>query len=152
MHESEKWKWSRSVVSDSQLPHGLQPTRLLCPWDFPGKSTGVGAIAFSRNGAIGKHTWLLVSPYINGHKSKIKKKRKGKNEKILKRTGKEKKKSYQKKKKAINLKWTFTLSHLNNLSFKSLISFFLFLKGLAYTIPFRPPPHSHPFAFIILKS
>ena len=23
-------------------PHGLEPTRLLCPWDFPGKSTGVG--------------------------------------------------------------------------------------------------------------
>ena len=22
--------------------HGLQPTRLLCPWDLPGKSTGVG--------------------------------------------------------------------------------------------------------------
>ena len=42
MHESEKWKWSRSVVSDSSLPHGLQPTRLLHPWDFPGKSTGVG--------------------------------------------------------------------------------------------------------------
>ena len=35
-HESEKWKWSPSVVSDSQWPHGLQPTRLLCPWDFPG--------------------------------------------------------------------------------------------------------------------
>ena len=29
-------------MSDSQRPHGLQPTRLLCPWDFPGKSTGVG--------------------------------------------------------------------------------------------------------------
>ena len=42
MQESEKWKWSRSVVSDSQRPHGLQPTRLLRPWDFPGKSTGVG--------------------------------------------------------------------------------------------------------------
>ena len=42
MHESEKWKWSRSAVSDSQRPHGLQPTRLLRPWDFPGKSTGVG--------------------------------------------------------------------------------------------------------------
>ena len=42
MHESEKWKWSRSVMSDPQLPHGLQPSRLLCPWDFPGKSTGVG--------------------------------------------------------------------------------------------------------------
>ena len=26
MHESEKWKWSRSVVSDSYWPHGLQPT------------------------------------------------------------------------------------------------------------------------------
>ena len=42
MHESEKWKWSRSVVSDSSRPHGLQPIRLLHPWDFPGKSTGVG--------------------------------------------------------------------------------------------------------------
>ena len=31
-----------SVMSDSSRPHGLQPTRLLCPWDFPGKSTGVG--------------------------------------------------------------------------------------------------------------
>ena len=29
-------------MSDSSRPHGLQPTRLLCPWDFPGKSTGVG--------------------------------------------------------------------------------------------------------------
>ena len=42
MHESEKWKWSRSVVSNSSRPHGLQPTRLFRPWDFPGKSTGVG--------------------------------------------------------------------------------------------------------------
>ena len=42
MCESEKWKWSRSVVFDSSRPHGLQPTRLLHPWDFPGKSTGVG--------------------------------------------------------------------------------------------------------------
>ena len=42
MHESEKCKWIRSVVSDSLRPHRLQPTRLLRPWDFPGKSTGVG--------------------------------------------------------------------------------------------------------------
>ena len=42
MQESKKWKWSLSVVSDSQRPHGLQPTRPLHPWDFPGKSTGVG--------------------------------------------------------------------------------------------------------------
>ena len=42
-HESGKWKWSRLVVSDSVRPHGLQPTRLLHPWDFPGNSTGVGS-------------------------------------------------------------------------------------------------------------
>ena len=30
------------VVSDSSRPHGLQPTRLLHPWHFPGNSTGVG--------------------------------------------------------------------------------------------------------------
>ena len=23
-------------------PHGLQPTSLLCPWNSPGKNTGVG--------------------------------------------------------------------------------------------------------------
>ena len=38
----EKWKWSCSIMSDSLWPHRLQPTRLLHPWDFPGKSTGVG--------------------------------------------------------------------------------------------------------------
>ena len=42
MHESEKGKWSCSVVPNSFQPPGLQPTRLLHPWDFPGKSTGVG--------------------------------------------------------------------------------------------------------------
>ena len=31
-----------SVVSDSVRPHGLQPTRLLRPWDSPGQHTGVG--------------------------------------------------------------------------------------------------------------
>ena len=30
----EKWKWSRSVVSDSWWPHGLQPTSRPHPWDF----------------------------------------------------------------------------------------------------------------------
>ena len=31
-----------AVISDSLRSHGLQPTRLLCPWDSPGKNTGVG--------------------------------------------------------------------------------------------------------------
>ena len=30
-------------MSDSLLPHGLYRIRLLCPWDFPGKNTGVGS-------------------------------------------------------------------------------------------------------------
>ena len=30
-----------SVVSDSLWPHGLKSTRLLCPWNFLGKNTGV---------------------------------------------------------------------------------------------------------------
>ena len=42
MHESEKWKWIRSVMSNFLRPPGLQPIRPLRPWDFPGKSTGVG--------------------------------------------------------------------------------------------------------------
>src|SRR5574337_935328 len=32
-HRRSSWLWLRN---------GLQPTRLLGPWDFPGKSTGVG--------------------------------------------------------------------------------------------------------------
>ena len=33
---------SSLVTSTSLQPHGLEPTRLLCPWDSPGKNTGVG--------------------------------------------------------------------------------------------------------------
>ena len=57
MHESEKWKWSRSVVSDPQRPHGLQPTRLLRPWDLPGKSTGVGCHFLLRK--LNYYLWFL---------------------------------------------------------------------------------------------
>ena len=43
---SSAWNWKVKVKSLSRVwlswPHGLQPTRLFCPWDFPGKSTGVG--------------------------------------------------------------------------------------------------------------
>ena len=64
-----KWKvkWSCSVVSNSSQPHGLQPTRLLHPWDFPGKSTGVGChcllrlqycLAIKRNKSISAYNNL----------------------------------------------------------------------------------------------
>ena len=42
-------KWECCLVAQSCLtllqPHGLQSTWLLCPWDFPGKNTGVGCHA-----------------------------------------------------------------------------------------------------------
>ena len=34
--------FSHKVVSDFLQPCALQPARLLCPWNFPGKNTGVG--------------------------------------------------------------------------------------------------------------
>ena len=69
MQESEKWEWSCSVVSDSERPHRLQPTRLFCPWDFPGKSTGVGCHCLLRANSRqslktlppGSLLWLLKS-------------------------------------------------------------------------------------------
>ena len=49
-------------MSNSQRPHGLQPTNLLCPWDFPGKSTGVGCHCLLQN----YYTVALIS-----HASKV---------------------------------------------------------------------------------
>ena len=34
--------FSCPVMSNSLQPHGLQPDRLLCPWNFPGRNTGLG--------------------------------------------------------------------------------------------------------------
>ena len=59
MHGKEKGKWSCSVVSDSSWPHGLQPTRLLHPWDSPGKELEWGAIAFSEE--IGTIIYYLLN-------------------------------------------------------------------------------------------
>ena len=44
---SNAWKWKVKVKSLSRVRLSdpmdcMQPTRLLRPWDFPGKSTGVG--------------------------------------------------------------------------------------------------------------
>ena len=65
MHESEKWKWSRSVVSDPQRPHGLQLSRLLHPWDFPGKSTGVGVPLPSPPYANNEYLWVITLDVIS---------------------------------------------------------------------------------------
>ena len=67
MLKSEKWKWGRSVMSDSSRPHGLQPTRLLLPWDDPGKSTGVGCHCLLRHTSKVMHKILQarLQQYVN---------------------------------------------------------------------------------------
>ena len=53
---------SESEVAQScptPRPHGLQPTRLLHPWDFPGKSTGVGCHCLLRRNS------LLFAKFLN---------------------------------------------------------------------------------------
>ena len=60
-----KWKWSRSVVSDSSWPHGLQPTRFLRPWDFPAKSTGVGCHCLWERRLPSKEHFVLLLLLVN---------------------------------------------------------------------------------------
>ena len=57
-----KWKWKgiRSVASDSSWPQGLQPTRLLRPWDLPGKSTGVGCHRLLQEFTLGGYIFGYV--------------------------------------------------------------------------------------------
>ena len=49
-----------SVTSNSLLPCGLQPARLLSPWDSPSKNTGMGCIHSSR-GSSRLRDWTHVS-------------------------------------------------------------------------------------------
>ena len=68
-HWSQQWSRlnlgcsvNRSVVSDSLGLHGLSPTRLLCPWNSPGKITGVDCRALLQGifPAQGSNTYLLL--------------------------------------------------------------------------------------------
>ena len=60
-----------SVVIDSLWSHGLQPTRLLCPWDSPGKNTGVGCHALLQGIFLtqGSNPGLLTCRQIISHLS-----------------------------------------------------------------------------------
>ena len=76
MHESEKWKWSCSVVSDSLWPHWLQSTRLLHPWDFLGKSTGVACHCLLLKVGISKwkslsRVWLFMIPWTVAYQAPL---------------------------------------------------------------------------------
>ena len=50
-------------MSDSLRPHGLEPAKLLCPWDFPGRNMGWVAISFSR-GSSWSQTWFSCGSCI----------------------------------------------------------------------------------------
>ena len=64
MHESEKWKWSRSVVSNSVRPRRWQPTRLLRPWIFQARVLECGAIAFSKAILTALYTLQLLRIFL----------------------------------------------------------------------------------------
>ena len=51
---------SCSVVSDSLRYHGLQPARLLCSWDSPGKNTGMVCHSLLQ-GSSWPRDWTRVS-------------------------------------------------------------------------------------------
>ena len=61
-------------MSNSQRPHGLQPTRLLRSWDFPGKSTRVGCHYLLRANRLGFLNYQLCDYglLIYKHRSKVK--------------------------------------------------------------------------------
>ena len=56
-----------SVMSDSLQPRGLKPTRLLCPWNFPSKHTGVWYLSLLQEPSRPRDgTSLLVFPAWEG--------------------------------------------------------------------------------------
>ena len=57
---------SCSVLSDSLWPHGLEPTMLLCPWNVPGKNTGVGCHFLLKWGII-VNSWIEKTEIILVH-------------------------------------------------------------------------------------
>ena len=63
MHESEKLKWSRLVVSDPQRPHGLQSTSSSIYGIFQARVLEWGAIAFSEMGLEMPKLLLVDSQY-----------------------------------------------------------------------------------------
>ena len=57
---------SRSVVSDPLWPHGLQPTRFLCPWVFSRQEDWNGIAMPSSRGSSQPRDWTQVSCIAGG--------------------------------------------------------------------------------------
>ena len=62
MHACTRTHASHSVVSDSLPPHGLQPAKLLCLWNSPGKNTGVGCHSLLHGRLYQKMSYILEHP------------------------------------------------------------------------------------------
>ena len=63
-------------MSDSVRPHRQQPTRLLCPWDSPGKNTGVGCHFLLQRMHACKlspfsHVRLCATPWTAAHQAPL---------------------------------------------------------------------------------
>ena len=62
-------------MSDSLRPHRWQPTRLPCPWDSPGKNTGVGCHSLHQcmkvksESEVAQSVWLLATPWSAAYQS-----------------------------------------------------------------------------------
>ena len=49
-------RFSRALLCAT---YGQQPTRLLCPWDSPGKNTGMGCHLLLGNDMVPKYLWFV---------------------------------------------------------------------------------------------
>ena len=62
-------------MSDSVRPQRRQPTRLLCPWDSPGKNTGVGChfllqcMKVKSESEVAQSCRLLATPWTAAHQA-----------------------------------------------------------------------------------
>ena len=54
-----------SVVSNSLGPCGQKPTRLLCPWNFPGKNTGAGCYFLLQGIFLTQGSKLCLLPLLH---------------------------------------------------------------------------------------
>ena len=60
-------------MSDSVPPHRRQATRLLCPWDSPGKNTGVGCHFLLQSMKVNPLScvWLFATPWTVVHQDPL---------------------------------------------------------------------------------
>ena len=67
----------QSCPTDSVRSHRWQPTRLPCPWDSPGKNTGMGChfllqcMKVKSESEVAKSFWLLATPWTAAYQAPL---------------------------------------------------------------------------------